>query len=130
MSATSESTTGIPNTEKPGWWLVPPWPAHASLCDVVRHFLRSAPRDNASVAEKLAYCKGYLAAIEAAPTHELKYDQNWRWYEDLHDSIGRCVTIYQNERATEIQQANRDVQSLRPAAPAPHAAPTPQEQAS
>ncbi|MGH3429708.1 MAG: hypothetical protein ACRDQZ_19425, partial [Mycobacteriales bacterium] len=85
--------------DKPGRWVVPPWPVHASTHDVVRHFLSFAPRDNASIVEKLAYYKGYLAAMEAAPTHDLDYRYDWRWYEDLHDCIGRCITIYQDERA-------------------------------
>jgi hypothetical protein len=51
---------------------------HASLCDVLSHFLRFTPRDNASSAEKLSYYQGYLATIEAAPTHELKHRCNWR----------------------------------------------------
>ncbi|MGH3865782.1 MAG: hypothetical protein ACRDQ4_06505 [Pseudonocardiaceae bacterium] len=129
MSATSEPTTGIPNTGKPGRWVVPPWPVHASLCDVVRHFLRFTPRGNANVTEKLAYCKGYLTAVEAASRHELKYDCEWRWYEDLRSCISRCVTIYQDERSAEIQQAGRNVRSLPPTAQATRAAPTPQEQA-
>ncbi|MGH3827707.1 MAG: hypothetical protein ACRDQX_11120 [Pseudonocardiaceae bacterium] len=96
----------------------------------MRHFLRFTPRTNASIAEKLAYYTGYLAAIEAAPTHELQHDHNWRWYEDLRDCIGRCVAMHQDERATETQQANRSIQPLPPTAQAPHAAPPPQEQAS
>lgn len=94
----SESTTGIPNIDKPGRWIVPPWPVHASPHDAVRHFLSFAPRDNARIVEKLTYYKGYLAAMEAAPTRELNHSYDWRWYEDLHECIGRCITIYQDER--------------------------------
>lgn len=125
MSGADEPTTGIPNADKPGWWVVPPWPVHASLCDVVSHFLFFAPRENAT--ENLAYYKGYLAAMEAAPRHELKYHYDKRWYKDLRDCIGRCVTIYQDKRATEIQQTHRNLRSLRPAT---QAAPTSQERAS
>jgi hypothetical protein len=130
VSAMSEPTTGIPNADKPGWWVVPPWPVPASLCDVVNHFLRFAPRDNASITEKLAYYKGYLAAMEAAPRHELKDHHDERWYEDLRDCIGRCVTTYEDKRAAEIQRASRNARSLRPATRATPAAPTPQERAS
>jgi hypothetical protein len=130
VSGASEPTTGIPNADKPGWWVVPPWPAHASLCDVVNHFLRFSPRDNADTTEKLAYYKGYLTAMDAAPRHELKYHYDEHWYEDLRDCIGRCVTIYQDKRATEIQQTNRKLRSLQPTARATHTAPTSQERAS
>lgn len=130
MSATSEPTTGIPNTDKPGWWVVPPWPVCASLCDVVSHFLRFSPRRNASAAQKLAYYQGHLAAMEAAPRHELKCPCDWRWYEDLRGCIGRCIKVYQDKYAAEIQQANRNVRTLQLVTPAAHAAPTPQERAS
>ncbi|MEO7194940.1 MAG: hypothetical protein ABIZ05_08975 [Pseudonocardiaceae bacterium] len=71
---------------------------HASPHDAVRHFLSFAPRDNARIVEKLTYYKGYLAAMEAAPTRELNHSYDWRWYEDLHEYISRCITIYQDER--------------------------------
>jgi hypothetical protein len=127
MSEASESTTGIPNADKPGWWVVPPWPVHASLYDVVSHFLCFSPRDNASATEKLAYYKGYLAAMDAAPRHELKDHYDKHWYEDLRDCIGRCVTMHQDKRTTETQQTHRNLRSLQPAA---QAAQTSQERAS
>jgi hypothetical protein len=88
---------------------------------MVSHFLCFAPSANASVTEKLAYYKGGLTAIDAAPRHELKHHYDERWYEDLRDCIGRCVRIYQDKHATEIQRTNRTLRSLRPAA---RAAPT------
>lgn len=127
MSTASEPTTGIPNANKPDWWIVPPWPVHASLYDVVSHFLCFSPKDTASATEKLAYYKGYLAAMDTVPGHELKAHCDERWYEDLRDCIGRCVTIYQDRRAAEIQQTSRKLRSLQQAA---HAAPTSQERAS
>lgn len=127
MSRASEPTTGIPNADKPGWWVVPPWPVHASLCDVVNHFLWFTPRNNTSAAEKLAYYKGYLTAIDAAPRHERKDHWDERWYEDFRDCIGRCVTLHQDERATETQRTSHNLRSLQQAA---QAAPTSQERAS
>jgi hypothetical protein len=123
VSVMSEPTTGIPNADKPGCWIVPPWPAPASLCDVISHFLCFAPRDNASTTEKLAYYKGYLTAIETASRHELKDHCDERWYEDFRDCIGRCVTTHQNNHAAETQQTHRNFRSLR-------SAPTSQERAS
>jgi hypothetical protein len=123
MSEANEPTTGIPNSDKPGWWIVPPWPVHASLCDVVSHFLCFLPRDNASATEKLAYYKGYLTAMEAAPRHELTHHHDERWYEDLRDCIGRCVTMHQDKRTAEIQRSRRVHGSgphLAPALQTPH----------
>lgn len=98
MSEIGKLTTGILNADKPGWWIVPPWPVGASLHEMVSHFLRFTPRNDASVTEKLAYYQGYLTALRTAPTHELKYHFDWCWYEDLYAYIGRCVTRYQNQR--------------------------------
>ncbi|MGH3807409.1 MAG: hypothetical protein ACRDRU_12415 [Pseudonocardiaceae bacterium] len=127
MSGADEPTTGIPNADKPDWWIVPPWSAHASLCDVVNHFLFFSPKDNASITEKLAYYTGHLTAVDAAPRHELKYHYTEHWYEDLRDCIGRCVTLHQDKHATEIQQTHRNLRSFQPAA---QAASTSQERAS
>jgi hypothetical protein len=67
MELVNEWQGGIRSVDKPDWWLVPPWAAGASLCTVVAHFLRFQLRPGPSVAEKLAYYKGYAAAIDAAP---------------------------------------------------------------
>ena len=42
MTVTNQPTTGIRSVTKPDRWLVPPWPARASLSEVVRHFLSRA----------------------------------------------------------------------------------------
>jgi len=107
LSAMSELTTGIPNPDMPGRWIVPPWSVSASVCEVVSHFLRFVPSDDASAAQKLAYYKGYLAVIEAVPTQELTHHYIRRWYEDLRECIGRCVTRYQDKYAADIQRAHR-----------------------
>lgn len=126
----SAPSTGVPNADKPGWWIVPPWPVPASLCDVVRHFLCFTPRDNASAAEKLAYYKGYLTAIDTASRHDLKDRCNERWHEDLRDCIGRCITMHQDKHAPETQQTHHNFRSVRPTAQETQAAPTSQERAS
>jgi hypothetical protein len=107
MSTMSAPTTGVPNATKPGRWIVPPWPVHARLYDVVNHFVRFAPSDNASATEKLAYYKGYLAAMDAASRNELKDHDNERWYADFRDSISRCVTLYQDKHTAENQRARK-----------------------
>lgn len=92
-------TTGIANPDKPGHWLVPPWPTKASFSDVVRHFLRFYLWRDTNTAHLLAYFEGYQAALEAAPTDKLTNPSDRRWHEDLLDCIGRCVRQFQEERA-------------------------------
>lgn len=101
MTVTSEATSGIPNTSRPGHWIVPPWRAGASVCGVVRHFLRFYPRHDTGIANQLAYYEGYQAAMEAAPTYELTYPCDWHWYEDLRACVAHCVAIHQGQRAPE-----------------------------
>lgn len=67
---------GIRSADNEGRWSVPPWEAGASLCTVVRHFLRFQPHDTTGTAEKLAYYQGYRTAIEAAP--ETRADASMR----------------------------------------------------
>jgi hypothetical protein len=85
-------TNGIPSRTNPGRWLVPPWPTGASVCTVVEHFLRFRPHIDTSTADRVAYYEGYAAALDDASTHELTDSCSWRWYQDLRDSIARCVT--------------------------------------
>jgi len=77
------------------------------VSDVVQHFLRFAPKRDASPTDLLAYCEGYQAAIAAASTHELTYPAQWRWFNGLRDSIDRCVTIFQEECRTERETRTR-----------------------
>lgn len=107
MSAMSELTTGISNPDMPGLWIVPPWSVSASVSEVVSHFLRFVPRDDASAAEKLAYYKGYLAVIEAVPTQKLPYPYGWRCYQKVRDCLSRCVAQYQDKHTADIQRAHR-----------------------
>lgn len=92
-------TTGIPNPDKPGHWLVPPWAKDASFCDVVLHFLRFDPWDNTNTAHLRAYYEGYQRALDAAPANELEYAGNRRWFADMRDCVGRCARLFQEERA-------------------------------
>jgi hypothetical protein len=74
-SKADDLPTGIPDPERPDLWLVCPWPARAGFCDVVRHFLMAyvyGLQGERSVARQLAYFEGYAAALEAAPTHDLR----------------------------------------------------------
>ena len=91
-----ERTTGVPSPDRPGVWLVPPWRADASFCEVVRHFLRSQPGDNASTQHLLAYYRRYQTALEAAPTHDLTFPDERRWVEEMRACVGRCATLYRD----------------------------------
>jgi hypothetical protein len=109
----TEPTTGVPNPDKPGQWLVPPWATNTSFSDVVRHFLRFNPWGDTSTAHLLAYFQGYQAALDAAPTDTPASSLHWRWCQDMRDCVGRCTTLYQKEHAAEIQQAKVNVSTLR-----------------
>jgi hypothetical protein len=130
MIVTSEATNGIPSPDKPGYWIVPPWRPGASLCDVVRHFLRFHPWSDTNTAGQLAYYKGYQAAIEAASTYELTSPCDWRWYDDLRDCVGRCVAIFEEKRTVEIQAARRAPHHLHVVAPVAQATPERQKKVS
>lgn len=86
--------TGVPHPDKPGLWLVPPWPADATVHDVVRHFSDFPVWDEQNSAVMRAYYEGYVAAFAAAPTHELVHPMAWRWYEEMRTCLDRCVAHF------------------------------------
>ena len=108
----NDLTTGIANPDKPGHWLVPPWPTDATFSDVVRHFLRYTLWRNKNTAHLLAYFEGYQAALHSAPTDELPYAFYRHWCADMRDCVSRCVRIYRERRAAEIQPVKRTVSTL------------------
>jgi hypothetical protein len=63
--------TGIRNPDQLDQWLVPPWPAEATVGAVVHHFSRFQPRQTASSAMFVAYYQGYASVLAAAATCEL-----------------------------------------------------------
>lgn len=119
-----DTTTGISNPDKPGHWLIPPWPTGASFSGVVRHFLRFHPWGNTSTAHLLAYFEGYEAALDAAPTDELTHAFYRRWCADMHACIARCARLYREKRKAE---ANGNIPMLRTAAQASYRVPALQE---
>jgi hypothetical protein len=94
-----DTTTGIRNPDKPGHWLVPPWPADASFNDVVRHFLRFHPWGNTKTAHLLAYFEGYEAALDAASIDQLASEHHQRWCADVVACIRRCARLYRDKYA-------------------------------
>lgn len=124
---TNDTTTGIPNPDKPGRWLVPPWPAGASFSAVVRHFHRFDPGGKASTAHLLAYFEGYEAALDGAPADKQASEFHQRWCADMRACVARCARLYRERDAAE---ASGNVSALRTPAQASHRVPAPQEMAS
>ncbi|HEX3648969.1 MAG TPA: hypothetical protein VHV49_11110 [Pseudonocardiaceae bacterium] len=96
---TTCTTTGIREPRAPGAWLVPPWPAEAGFCAVVRHFLTSLwPLfGDSDPARQLAYYEGYQAALLAAPTGDLRGPGASEWRDELLAWVSRCVTTYREQ---------------------------------
>jgi hypothetical protein len=64
---------GVRDPEDLDRWLVSPWPADASLWDVVQHFQRVSSTQldaDTSNARLLAFHEGLYAALAVAPTEE------------------------------------------------------------
>jgi len=104
MSAPSKPTTGVPDPENPDQWLVSPWPAQASFCDVVQHFQWAGVTrlpSNSSTVRHLAFQEGFQAALAVAPTDEFEYQAQWNWHGWMLDSVDRCVSIYRERRDAE-----------------------------
>jgi hypothetical protein len=119
---TSDRTTGIPDPDKPDFWLVTPWASGATFCEVVRHFLTAYVwwlQSETSTARLLAYFKGYAAALDAAPRRELTDAAAWHWHDELVDAVAVCVHIFSERRQAELKQAGRNARPLPPGVPEP-----------
>ncbi|MBB5158126.1 hypothetical protein [Saccharopolyspora phatthalungensis] len=104
MAGEAINMTGIPDPGDPGRWLVRPWPANASFCEVVRHFLNAYVwrlLQDTDVRRQLDYFSGYRAALENAPTYELTCAADWQWREELLAVVGRCVDLFEAQRCGE-----------------------------
>jgi hypothetical protein len=102
MSKTDDLATGIADPDRPDLWLVCPWPAQASFCEVVRHFLMAyvyGLQGEQSVARQLAYFEGYDMALKAASTRDLTHEVAWQWRDELMGCVGDCVAIFQEKAA-------------------------------
>lgn len=91
----SEPANGIRSVDRPGWWVVPPWPDNVGVHDVVRHFLRFDPLVfplSRSEADVKAYYVGYLWALDTASTDDLTCGPAWRWYHELRDCVAEAIT--------------------------------------
>jgi hypothetical protein len=92
VTVTADPTTGVPDPDMPGWWVVPPWEAGASFCDVVRHFLRFDPRwGGTSNHHQFAYYAGYLSALKAASACELTHPTSRAWRDELLGYVQECI---------------------------------------
>jgi hypothetical protein len=113
----SGTTTGIPNPDKPGHWLVPPWPNDASVNDVVRHFLRFHPWDNTNTAHLVAYFEGYAAALDTTPLGKPADTLHQHWCVDMRDCVRQCARLY---REKLVAETNGNAAASRTAAQADH----------
>jgi hypothetical protein len=89
-----DPATGIPNPDKPGHWLVPPWPNNSTFSDVVRHFLQFHPWSTTDRARLIAYFDGYEAALNASPADLPAGALHARWCADMHDCVTRCAQLH------------------------------------
>jgi hypothetical protein len=100
-----DTTTGIPDPDRPGRWLVPPWPARASFSDIVGHFMRHDPQwRNPSTAQLLAYFETYDSTLENAPADKSVSSFQLRWQEDMRDCVARCLRLQREKIPTETHQ--------------------------
>lgn len=108
----AEPTTGIRSKGDPRRWSVPPWDLSTNLHDVVGHFLRFRPYENASKSEWLAFHEAELKAIEQAPKGHMKYRLAWQWYGDLHYCIRRCIASTREALRKEAGSEPNNVRKL------------------
>lgn len=91
---THDTTTGIPNPDRRGLYLVPPWSVVAGFAEVVSHFERFHPWDEAGPAVLLTYYEAYQAALDAVPPDDATLvDRQWR--ADMRECISRCARLHQ-----------------------------------
>jgi hypothetical protein len=102
MNLTSQARSGVRSVSDPTWWIVPPWSVDASLADMVAHFLRHWPWEDASNDDRLAFFQAYAAALEMVPENELTDSFRLHWYEGLRDCIGRCLAAYEDTHHTSV----------------------------
>jgi hypothetical protein len=90
--------TGVPNPDRQGHWIVPPWAADTSFAELTAHFLRFHPWGNENTTHLHAYYQGYVTALDAAePPDEHAHPAYLRWRNDLRSSIGRCAELYEEK---------------------------------
>lgn len=92
---------GIPEPDRPGSWLVPPWERGMNFADTVSHFLLWTPRDPQNTRRMLAYYQSYQAALESSSTDLLTLTGDKEWHRIMLNCIDRCVTSYREQRSTE-----------------------------
>jgi hypothetical protein len=92
--------TGVRDPEDPDRWLVSPWPADASVGDVVQHFGQvNATQFHAgtSAARLLAFHEGLRAALAAAPIGDFADQAGWDRRSYLLNCADLGVTIFRDQ---------------------------------
>ena len=109
-AAAERDMPGIRHPDGSGRWLVPPWPAEAGVCDVVRHFQRFQPAIHAGSAIQAAYYSRYTAVLAATPTADLLGEFSWRWYEELLKAVHQSAESAQDEYQATLDNAQKTLQ--------------------
>lgn len=102
--AVTRPITGVRSVSRPGRWIVPPWPEHARVHEIVRRFSNPLVFFALSRADEKAYYLGYLRALDAASTDDLTCEAAWRWYRELRDCVAVCAA-HRDDDDTETDVA-------------------------
>jgi hypothetical protein len=109
-TAAELDTPGIRHPDDSGRWLVPPWPADVTVCQLVQHFTRFEPALHACSAIQAAYYGRYAAVLAATPTTDLLSQFSWQWYEGLLSAVNRSATSAEAEHLATLDAAQRTMQ--------------------
>ncbi|RZS41188.1 hypothetical protein EV193_103508 [Herbihabitans rhizosphaerae] len=88
------NTTGISDPDRPGQWLVPPWPENATFCEIAGYFSERTPLGGESRASHYAFYHGFQKALESARPDQS--DDHWR--ADLLRCITQCADNYRRSQ--------------------------------
>lgn len=97
-------TTGVRSVSRPGRWVVPPWPEHARVHEIVRRFSNPLVFFALGEADKKAYYLGYLRALDTASTDDLTCEAAWKWYRELRDCVALCAAHHADDDGTVPRQ--------------------------
>jgi hypothetical protein len=124
---TTAFAPGIRNPERPGGWLVWPWPKGSDVATIVGHCLRRWPQASDSDAHHLAFYRGLLSAVDngAAAGRCLRLDE--RWLANFRTSLTDSVTMYEARLIAEASSTpgRRPAGTARSAVPGRSRSPRP-----
>ena len=101
---------GIPHPDDSGRWLVPLWPADATVQALVAHFQRFQPAIHACPAIQVAYYSRYAAELAAIPSGDLASALSYQWYAELLGAINRTAASAAVEEEAALDNAKASMQ--------------------